>query len=105
LEVSEAFLSNLFEEVNRPATHIAIDDVKALYEVILKANPQTWIPLYKVSPKKFKCFVEATANVEGHSTIFDGKRIVFTGASPFPRVLMQAIATNCGATVTGSVSS
>jgi DNA polymerase III epsilon subunit-like protein len=94
-----------FYNINRPLTHIALDDVKALYEVILKANPTTWIPLYKVSPKKFKAFVEATANVEGESTVFQDKRIVFTGASPFPRVLMKEIATKCGAIVTGSVSS
>uniref|UniRef100_UPI00336D67F1 BRCT domain-containing protein n=1 Tax=Sutcliffiella sp. FSL R7-0096 TaxID=2921670 RepID=UPI00336D67F1 len=91
-------------EVNRPLTHKAIDDVNALYEVIEKANPQTWLPLYKVSPKKFKNLVEANANVEGECDVFAGKRMVFTGTSPFPRVLMQAIATKCGATVTGSVS-
>ncbi|PFA94142.1 hypothetical protein CN383_26880 [Priestia megaterium] len=94
-----------FYGVNKPMTHIALDDVQALYEVILKANPTTWIPLYKVSPSKFKKFAEATANVEGESTAFQGKRIVFTGASPFPRVLMKEIATKCGAVVTGSVSS
>ncbi|MBT2606402.1 hypothetical protein J7E55_25905 [Bacillus sp. ISL-53] len=94
-----------FYNINRPLTHVALDDVKALYEVILKANLTTWIPLYKVSPKKFKNFVEATANVEGQSTVFQDKRMVFTGASPFPRILMKEIATKCGATVTGSVSS
>jgi len=93
-----------FYGIDRPITHIAIEDVKALYEVIRMASPTTWIPLYKVSPKKFKSFVEATASVEGQSTIFEGKRMVFTGASPFPRVLMKEIATKCGATVTGSVS-
>jgi hypothetical protein len=94
-----------FYDIDRPLTHIALDDVKVLYEVILKANPTTWIPLYKVSPTKFKAFVEATANVEGQSTVFQDKRVVFTGASPFPRVLMKEIATKCGAIVTGSVSS
>ena len=94
-----------FYNINRPLTHIALDDVKDLYEVILKANPITWIPLYKVSPKKFKTFVKATANVEGQSTVFQDKRVVFTGASPFPRMLMKEIATKCGAIVTGSVSS
>jgi DNA polymerase III epsilon subunit-like protein len=94
-----------FYDIDRPLTHIALDDVKALYEVILKANSTVWIPLYKVSPKKFKSFVEATANVEGQSTVFQDKRIVFTGASPFPRVLMQEIAKKCKAVVTGSVSS
>ena len=94
-----------FYDINRPLTHVALDDVRALYEVILKADPTIWIPLYKVSPKKFKNFVEATANVEGQSTVFQDKRMVFTGASPFPRVLMKEIATKCGAKVTGSVSS
>ncbi|CAM4388622.1 hypothetical protein BAMA_10625 [Bacillus manliponensis] len=94
-----------FYNINRPLTHIALDDVKVLYEVILKASPTIWIPLYKVSPKKFKNFVETTVNVEGQSTVFQDKRIVFTGASPFSRVLMQEIAKKCGAVVTGSVSS
>lgn len=94
-----------FYNVDRPLTHIALDDVKALHEVILRANPTLWVPLYKVSPSKFKNFVEATANVKGKGTVFQGKRIVFTGASPFPRVLMKEIASKCGATVTGSVSS
>lgn len=60
-----------FYGIDRPITHIAIEDVKALYEVIRMASPTTWIPLYKVSPKKFKSFVEATASVEGQSTIFE----------------------------------
>ena len=94
-----------FYEINRPFTHVALDDVKALYEVILKANPTVWIPLYKVAPSKFKHFVEATASVEGQSMVFQDKRMVFTGASPFPRVLMKEIATKCGAIVTGTVSS
>lgn len=94
-----------FYEVNLPSTHIAIDDVYALYEVISKVNPKMWLPLYKISPKKFKGFVDATANVEGESTIFQDKRIVFTGASPFQRALMHEIANKCGATATSSVSS
>lgn len=94
-----------FYNIERPLTHIALDDVKALHEVILKAKPTLWMPLYKVSPSKLKNFVETTANVEGQSIAFQGKRIVFTGASPFPRVLMKEIASKCGATVTESVSS
>ncbi|BBN99608.1 BRCT domain-containing protein [Sporolactobacillus terrae] len=94
-----------FYEIKHPLTHIALDDVKALYKVIQKANPTVWIPLYKVAPRRFKHFAEATAHVEGQSTVFQRKRIVFTGASPYPRVLMQEIAKKCGATVTGSVSS
>ena len=101
---SLGYLSS-FYNINRPLKHVALDDVKALYEVILKAKPTLWVPLYKVAPSKLKNFVEATANVEGKSTIFQGKRIVFTGASPFPRVLMKEIASKCGAVVTGSVSS
>lgn len=94
-----------FYNVERPLTHIALEDVKALHEVISKAKPDLWIPLYKVAPSKLKNFVKATANVEGQSTIFAEKRIVFTGASSFPRVLMKEIASKCGAVVTGSVSS
>lgn len=94
-----------FYNMNRQLNHTALDDVRALYEVILKVNPIIWIPLYKVSPKKFNNFVEATATVEGQSTVFQNKRIVFTGASPFPRILMKEIAKKCGAIVTGSVSS
>ncbi|WP_430053596.1 BRCT domain-containing protein [Priestia aryabhattai] len=94
-----------FYNINCPLTHTALDDVRALYKVISQVNPTIWIPLYKVSPKKFKNFVEATATVEGQSTVFQNKRIVFTGASPFPRILMKEIAAKCGAIVTGSVSS
>lgn len=94
-----------FFEIDQPLTHNALDDVKALYEVILRANPNVWIPLYKVNPSRLKHFVEKTANVEGQSVVFQDKRIVFTGASPFPRVLMKEIAKKCGAIVTGSVSS
>ncbi|WP_188455577.1 3'-5' exonuclease [Virgibacillus oceani] len=93
-----------FYSINKPLTHVALEDVKALYNVIMKANPTRWIPLYKVSPKAFKNFVESTANVDGESTVFQDKKIVFTGASPFPRVLMKEIAKKCGAIVTGSVS-
>ncbi|WP_238343586.1 BRCT domain-containing protein [Gracilibacillus saliphilus] len=93
-----------FYNVDSSLTHTALDDVRVLYEVIMKANPNTWIPLYKVSPKKFKKFVEASAKVEGESDLFKDKRIVFTGASPFPRVLMKEIASKCCAKVTGSVS-
>lgn len=94
-----------YYEIDLSLTHIAIDDVYVLFEVIKKVDPKTWIPLYKVPPKKFNKFVEATANVEGESSVFQGKRLVFTGASPFPRILMKEIATKCGAIVTGSVSS
>ncbi|WP_227004057.1 BRCT domain-containing protein [Salicibibacter halophilus] len=94
-----------FYDIERPLTHIALDDVKALHEVIIKANPGSWIPLYKASPRKLKSLVKATANVEGQSTIFEGKRMVFTGESPFPRVLMKEMAAKCGAVVTGNVSS
>lgn len=93
-----------FYNINRPFTHLAIDDVNVLYEVIMEAKPTIWTPLYKVSPKKFKAFADYTSNIDGESTAFYDKRMVFTGASPFPRVLMQEIAKKCGATVVGSVS-
>ncbi|WP_077303149.1 3'-5' exonuclease [Virgibacillus pantothenticus] len=94
-----------FYNIERSLTHTALDDVKALHELLLKAKPELWMPLYRVTPSKFKNFVETNANVEGQSTIFEGKRIVFTGASPFPRVLMKEIALKCGAAVTGNISS
>ncbi|MUK88213.1 hypothetical protein GMD78_07385 [Ornithinibacillus sp. L9] len=98
------YLLNYYD-IDLPLTHIAIDDVYALFEVIKKVDPKKWIPLYKVPPKKFNKFVEATANVEGESLVFQGRRLVFTGASPFPRILMKEIAAKCGAIVTGNVSS
>ncbi|MBY7114950.1 hypothetical protein ILT06_29540 [Bacillus sp. 17RED48] len=94
-----------FYELDQPLNHIALDDVKALFEVIKRAAPTIWIPLYKVKPKQLNHFVESIARIEGESTVFQGKTIVFTGASPFPRTLMKEIASKCGAKVTGSVSS
>ncbi|WP_346207714.1 BRCT domain-containing protein [Caldifermentibacillus hisashii] len=94
-----------FYELEKTLNHIALDDVKALYEVIKRAAPTSWIPLYKVKPKQLNHIVESIARIEEESTIFQGKTIVFTGASPFPRVLMKEIASKCGAKVTGSVSS
>ncbi|MGP4074135.1 BRCT domain-containing protein [Piscibacillus sp. B03] len=94
-----------FYDVDTRLTHNALDDVRALYEVIIKASPTNWLPLYKASPQKIKKIVETTVSVEGQSSIFQDKRIVFTGASSFPRLLMKEIALKCGAKVTGSVSS
>lgn len=94
-----------FYGLEHPVNHIALDDVKALYEVIKRAAPTSWIPLYKVKPRQINHIVESVAKIEGESTLFKGKTIVFTGASPFPRVLMKEIALKCGAKVTGSVSS
>lgn len=93
-----------YYQINQPLTHIALEDVDALYKVIMKVNPTKWIPLYKTSPKKFKEFAEEVVSIDGKSTVFQDKRIVFTGASPFPRVLMKGIANKCGAIVTGNVS-
>ncbi|MGM9986273.1 MAG: BRCT domain-containing protein [Bacillaceae bacterium] len=94
-----------FYEIERTLTHCALDDVRALYDVIVRANPPVWVPLYQANPKKLKQFMEQTATVEGQSTVFQDKRVVFTGISPYPRVLMKEIAKKCGAIVTGSVSS
>ncbi|WML56504.1 BRCT domain-containing protein [Neobacillus sp. PS2-9] len=93
-----------FYELELPVSHIALDDVKTLFEVIKRSAPTTWLPLFKVKPKQLDHIVETIAKIEGESTIFQGKTIVFTGTSPFPRVLMTEIALKCGAKVTGSVS-
>lgn len=93
-----------FYNIERPLTHIALDDVKALYEIIMAVKPKLWVPLYKVNPSELNKFMDTVINIEGESTVFKSKRIVFTGASPFPRVLMKEIASKCGATVTGNVS-
>lgn len=94
-----------FYELDKPLNHIALDDVKALFGVIKRAAPPTWIPLYRVKPKQINHLVESVATIEGESTVFQGKTIVFTGTSPFPRILMKEIASKCGAKVAGSVSS
>ncbi|MFP3727694.1 BRCT domain-containing protein [Priestia filamentosa] len=93
-----------YYNIERPLTHVALDDVMALYDVLMLVKPSRWFPLYHVTPSKFKRFVETSAHVEGESSVFQGKRMVFTGASPFPRVLMKEIAQKCGAIVTGTVS-
>ncbi|WP_322552768.1 3'-5' exonuclease [Priestia megaterium] len=93
-----------YYNIERPFTHVALDDVMALYDVLMLVKPSRWLPLYHVAPSKFKRFVETTAHIEGESSVFQGKRMVFTGASPFPRVLMKEIAQKCGAIVTGTVS-
>ncbi|WP_243864140.1 3'-5' exonuclease [Alkalibacillus almallahensis] len=100
---SLGYLANFFN-VETELSHIALDDVKVLYEVIMKANPTNWVPLYKISPRKFKQLVETTVSVEGQSSIFENKTIVFTGASQFPRALMKEIVSKCSAKVTSSVS-
>lgn len=94
-----------FYEIERPLNHIALDDVKILFEIIKRVAPSTWLPLYKVKPKQLNYLVESVARIDGDSTIFRDKTIVFTGTSPFPRLLMKEIATKCGAKVTSSVSS
>lgn len=93
-----------FYEIQRPMTHVAMDDVLALYDILVKVNPTVWAPLYHTTPNQFKRIMETTAHIEGESSVFQNKRMVFTGASPFPRVLMKKIAETCGATVTGAVS-
>lgn len=94
----------LFYGLEHSVSHIALDDVKTLFEVIKRANPTSWLPLYSVKPKQLNHLVESITNIEGESTMFHGKTIVFTGTSPFPRTIMKEIATKCGAKVSGSVS-
>ena len=88
--------------------HTAIDDVHVLFKILEAAQPNQWLPLYKASSNAFKSsaksFLERGLKLEGESEAFKGKHLVFTGASQFPRVLMQEIAIACGATVGNSVN-
>ena len=101
------YLVNYFG-IERGNAHTAIDDVHVLYEVLEAAQPNQWLPLYKASPKAFKSsaksLLERGLKLKGESEAFKGKHLVFTGASQFPRVLMQEIAVACGATVGNSVN-
>ncbi|PIC56577.1 hypothetical protein CSV80_12465 [Sporosarcina sp. P12(2017)] len=103
---SMSFVSNYFN-VDQRHSHTALGDVFALYNVIKKANPKTWIPLFKPLPSQFKSkaknLLERGMQLQGESSAFEGKHLVFTGASQFPRVLMQEIAVACGASVGNSV--
>lgn len=101
------FVTNYFD-VEQEHAHTALGDVLALHKVIQKAQLSTWIPLYKPLPSQFdskaKSFLERDLKLKGESSVFKGKHMVFTGASQFPRVLMQEIAVACGATVGNSVN-
>jgi len=101
------YLVNYFG-IERGNAHTAIDDVHVLYKVLEAAQPNLWLPLYKASPKAFKStaksFLDRGLKLKGESEAFKGKYLVFTGASQFPRVLMQEIAVACGATVGNSVN-
>ena len=101
------YLVNYFG-IERGNAHTAIDDVHVLFKILEAAQPNQWLPLYKASPKAFKSsaksFLERGLKLEGESEAFKGKHLVFTGASQFPRVLMQEIAVACGATVGNSVN-
>ncbi len=104
---SLAYLVNYFG-IERGNAHTAIDDVHVLFKLLAAAQPNQWLPLYKASPKTFnssaKSFLDRGLKLKGESEAFKGKHIVFTGASQFPRVLMQEIAVGCGATVGNSVN-
>ena len=104
---SMGFVTNYFD-VEQEHAHTALGDVLALHKVIQKAQPNTWIPLYKPLPSEFgskaKSFLERGMKLQGESSAFKGKYLVFTGTSQFPRVLMQEIAVACGATVGNNVN-
>lgn len=101
------YLVNYFG-IERGHAHTAIDDVHVLFQILEAAQPNQWLPLYKASSNAFKSsaksFLERGLKLEGESEAFKGKHLVFTGASQFPRVLMQEIAIACGATVGNSVN-
>jgi len=101
------YLVNFFG-IERGNAHTAIDDVHVLFKVLEATQPNQWLPLYKASPNSFKSsaksFLERGLKLTGDSEAFKGKHLVFTGASQFPRVLMQEIAVACGATVGNSVN-
>lgn len=94
-----------FYDIELSVTHQALDDVKMLHNIITKVQPQNWIPLYTRKPREIIEKIKTISNVDGNSNIFENKRIVFTGTSMYPRVLMKELATKCGGTITGSVSS
>lgn len=101
------YLVNFFD-IERGNAHTAIDDVYVLYKLLKVTQPNQWLPLYKTSPNAFKSsansFLGRELKLKGESEAFRGKHIVFTGASQFPRILMQEIAVACGATVGNSVN-
>lgn len=101
------YLVNYFG-IERDNAHTAIDDVHVLFKVLETVQPNQWLPLYKTSPKAFKSsakgFLDRGLKLEGESEAFKGKHLVFTGASQFPRILMQEIAVACGAIVSNSVN-
>lgn len=101
------YLVNYFG-IERNNAHTAIDDVHVLFKVLEAVQPNQWLPLYKASPNAIKysakSFLERGLKLKGESEAFKGKHLVFTGASQFPRVLMQEIAVACGATVGNTVN-
>ncbi|MFD1927315.1 BRCT domain-containing protein [Sporosarcina siberiensis] len=101
------YLVNYFE-IERGNAHTAIDDAHVLFKVLEATQPNQWLPLYKTSPKNLKSsaksFLEQGLKIKGDSEVFKGKHLVFTGASQFPRVLMQEIAVCCGASVGNNVN-
>ncbi len=86
-----SYLSHYFK-VGLPLDHKAYLNSLLLLEVIKEASPLEWNPFH-------------IAKQERDRRIFQGKSIVFTGASAQPRVRMTKVARSCGATVSNTITS
>ncbi len=86
-----SYLSHYFK-VGLPVDHKAYLNLLLLLEVIKKASPLEWNPFHIAKPERDR-------------RIFQGKSIVFTGASVQPRVRMSKAARSCGATVSNTITS
>lgn len=86
-----SYLSHYFK-VGLPLDHRAYLNSLLLLEVIKEASPLEWNPFYVAKPERDR-------------RIFQGKSIVFTGASAQPRVRMSKVARSCGATVSNTITS
>lgn len=86
-----SYLSHYFK-VGLPVDHKAYLNSLLLLEVISGASPLEWNPVHLAKPERDR-------------RIFEGKSIVFTGASSQPRVSMSKAARSFGATVSNTITS
>lgn len=85
-----SYLSHYFK-IGLPLDHKAYLNSLLLFEVIKEASPLEWNPVHIAKPERDR-------------RIFQGKSIVFTGASAYPRVRMSKAARGCGATVSNTIT-
>ncbi|MDU6361043.1 MAG: BRCT domain-containing protein [Clostridiales bacterium] len=103
-------------EVAHKQTHTALQDAMDLYEILKKAEPDTWIPVgvdrnnkhydpeyERLQKEELKQRLEqARQNIINN--IFNNKNVVFTGKMASDRKTMLEIATKYGAKATDSVT-